>query len=78
MRKPKMKANFINPNNTRYYFMCVTENLFGQPEIIVSRGSAKKSQSIIRYIVFENLHETMREFYKLACLRLKHGYVERL
>lgn len=71
-----MKANFINPANNRYYFMYITENLFGQTEIMISRGSAKRAKSIIRYIAFNNVYEAMREFYKLACLRLKHGYLE--
>jgi hypothetical protein len=72
-----MKASFINPINHRYYVMLVSENLFGETEIMVSRGSSHRPKSIIRYIVHSSVYETMREFYKLACLRLKHGYVEK-
>lgn len=73
-----MRIDLINPGNSRYYFMLVTENLFGETEIIISRGSANRKKATMRYLSFQNCYEAMKEFYKLVCLRLNHGYVEHI
>ncbi len=70
-----LKTMFFNPQNNRYYFMLMTINLFGEHEIIISRGS-KQRKPILKSCVFTTYIDAMYDYFRLAKLRIKHGYKE--
>lgn len=71
-----MSINFINMTNHRYYSMVLIENLFGEHEILISRGSKRNRTPIFKYMHFTNHIDAMYNFFRLSKLRLKHGYQE--
>ena len=70
-----MQMLFENPHNQRFYFMAISEDLLGQHEIVISHGSAMR-RPILRYLRFNSYIDAMYEYYKIAKLRIKHGYKE--
>jgi len=69
-----MVISLTNPDNSRFYFMHLTNNLFDEFEVVISKGSEQR-KPIIRYIHFNSYIDAIYEFSKLAKLRLKHGYI---
>lgn len=55
--------------------MLMTINLFGEHEIIISRGS-KQRKPILKSCVFTTYIDAMYDYFRLAKLRIKHGYKE--
>lgn len=68
-----MKIHFCNPTNGRFYFMAINEDLFGDHEILISRGSNNR-KPIIKCLHFKNYIDAMYEYFRIAKLRIKHGY----
>ena len=69
------KISLINPSNSRYYVLTINHNLFGEYEVITSRGSHKR-KSIMKYIPFASFDEAISKYKELVKLRNKHGYIE--
>jgi hypothetical protein len=55
--------------------MYVAENLFGEFELVISRGSSKR-KGILKYLHYSNYIDAIYQFSKLAKLRIKHGYLQ--
>lgn len=53
--------------------MLLTTNLFEEHEIIISMGSPRR-KPIIKTKHFANHIEAMYEYFKIAKIRLRHGY----
>lgn len=70
-----MKISLTNPTNNRYYYMSITKNLFGEFELIISRGSTKR-KAIIEYLFFNSHIDVLNKFSKLVILRMKRGYIK--
>lgn len=70
-----MKTFLINPSKNRFYYMYITENLFGEFELVISRGSTKR-KAIINYLIFNSYIDVVYKFAKLTKLRIKRGYIE--
>lgn len=56
--------------------MYLTQNLFNEFEVVISKGSEKR-KPILRYMYFRTYIDAVYEFSKIAKLRLKHGYIEK-
>ena len=69
-----MAKFLINKSNNRFYYLQIAENLFGEVELIVAKGSHNK-KSIINYYLFESQDVAIIKLNKLIQLRFKHGYV---
>lgn len=68
-----MIVSLNNPVNGRFYFMYLTQNLFDEFELIISKGSTHR-KPVIRYLHFTNYIEAIYAFSKITRLRLYHGY----
>ena len=67
-----MRIDLVNKENNRFYSMQLIEDLFGEKELMVSKGSNKKKSTITYYN--GNYEFLKNKFDKLLKIRLKHGY----
>jgi hypothetical protein len=63
---------FRNPDNGRYYHLCLYQDLLGDFILSRYRGGLKRNHA--SHSLVTNIEETVKEIVSFIKVRMKHGY----